>query len=258
MTTQDGDVEFLLFFMSGSLVGSGDCLESLHTVLTWPQAWSLAKFEPCYPLGGSLDPGGTTHVLDLGWGYPYPVGEGYGAVIPVARLVMNVVGPGRLDFASGGEAVILNNCSGSTFVTHPIQIYAEAGMACDYLAASCNFRGGYCKPVFHDPELVLKAPTGGASDSTVLFHSDLLFCGFAVDTNAPWCAASVEVEQDGHNYRLHVTADATGLPPKTYETAIELSNDFMGTGGCLPVRFHVEAPTATATATWGRVKALYR
>jgi hypothetical protein len=201
---------------------------------------------------GSLRSDGTTLEIGLSWsGYPL---AGWYSVVPVARLVKNVVGPGRLNFVGLCEAVLRADCEGPTFVTHPVQVYAEAGM-CGHLA-SCNFRDEHCEPVFHDSELVLTAPTGGADDSTVLFHFDLYGCSFAVDTHAPWCAASVEL--DWPTSRLHVTADATGLPPSTYETTIELYNSYFGIGRCLPVTFIVDGSIATSARSWGRVKTLYR
>jgi hypothetical protein len=253
-TPQEGELEFLLCFMVGTL-GSGDCLESLHTVLTWPSGWQLLEFEPSgeEPCGwiGSL--AGTE--LDLWWWEPPPLGGWY-SVVPVARLVMNVVGPGQLGFSGTSEVVLRSDCQGPTYVTHPVQVSAVAGLACGHGGRTCFFAGTYCVPVFHDPELVLHAPTGGVADSTTLFSFDLGVCYYEVYTNAPWCTAFIET--DYPYSKLHVTADATGLPPATYETAIELYQPYFGVGRCLPVTFLVEGATATSGASWGRIKSLYR
>jgi len=260
-TPQDGEVEFLLFFMTGSLGWGSEtfCLESLHTVLTWPPAWQLVAFEPCAP-DGSLDPGGTTHALDLSWwGYPYPVGDAQGDVVPVARLVMNVVGPGRLGFTSwAATAELRHSCSGSTFVTLPVQVYAEAGMECGHISAHCAYWEGFCEPYFDVSELVLRAPTGGAADSSFVLRVGPFWasCPVTAETHAPWCAASVEFLDEEHR-RLHVTADASGLSPGMYETRIEVAGG-SHVSRCLPTTFIVQEPTATSTTSWGRVKALYR
>jgi hypothetical protein len=141
-------------------------------------------------------------------------------------------------------------------VTYPWQVYGEAGIGCGHPGPTCVFRTLFCVPAFHDPELVLHAPTGGSADSTTLFSFDLYGCSFTVDTNAPWCTAFIET--DNPYSKLHVTADAAALPPATYETAIELYQPYFGVGRCLPVEFIVEGATAMSTPSWGRIKSLYR
>lgn len=265
-TMQDGEVEFVLFFMRGSVGSGGEtlCLQSIHTVLTWPPAWQLVTFEPCATWYGSLDPNGTTHALHLFWADdPLPIGDGYGSVVPVARLVMNVVGPGRLDFTSYScQAALRHDCYGASFVTYSVQIYAEAGMQCGHISAHCGYRENLCEPHFYVEELHLSAPYGGTADSTVSYwaagHVPFDLCPVTVDTHAPWCTARVD-SVGFYEARLHVTADAAGLAPDGYETAIELSADGAGVSRCLPVVFTVEEqPTATSAVSWGRVKALYR
>lgn len=260
-TSRRWQVDFVLYFMRGAMGSGALCLESLHSVLTWPEAWQLVEFEPYIWGSGTLDPGGTTHTLGMDWSYDgYPIGDAQGSVVPVARLRMNVVGPGRLDFASGAHSAVLrHDCYGSTFVTYPVQVYAEAGMECGHISAHCAYYEGFCEPHFYVEELRLRAPSGGAADSTVRYWAFYWsgLCPVTVDTHAPWCTAwaeSVAYEVA----ELHVTADAAGLATGTYETAIELSAGST-TSRCLPVMFTVdEQPTATASVSWGRVKALYR
>lgn len=254
-TPLEGQLEFLVCFMAG-MVGSGDCLQSLHTQVTWPGTWELVSFEPWWgdeSCGWYGDLDGSA--LDLWWYEDRPVVGWYG-VLPVARFVMNVNGPGRFDLYGAAEAVLRVGCTGATYVTHPWQKFAEAGITCGHPGHTCSFRTEFCVPVFHDPELVLHAPAGGAADSTTLFSFDLYDCFYEVRPNAPWCTASIET--DSPYSKLHVTADAAGLSPATYGTAIELFQPYFGIGRCLPVTFVVEEAIATAPASWGRVKALYR
>lgn len=254
-TPAEGQLEFLICFMAG-MVGSGDCLQSLHTQISFPGAWELVSFEPWWgdeSCGWYGDIDGSE--LDLWWYEDHPVVGFYG-VLPVARFVMNVNGPGRFDLYGTPQAVLRAGCDGATYVTHPWQKYGEAGIGCGHPGHTCAFRTEFCVPVFQDPELVLHAPTGGAADSTTLFSFDLWECVFTVDTNAPWCTAFIET--DFPYSELHVTADAAGLPPATYETAIELYQPYFGIGRCLPVQFIVEETIATAPASWGRIKVLYR
>lgn len=261
-TPQGGEVEFILFFMTGTCASAGEelCLESLHSVLTWPPAWQCIAFEPC-AVTGSLDTGGTTHALDLSWGgfgWSYPIGAAQGDIVPVARLVMNVVGPGRLGFARMGHAVLRHGCFGSAFVTYPAQVYAEAGMECGHVSPHCGYWDDECAARFWVEELRLSAPSGGARDSTVRYSAvgPWYSCPVTIDTHAPWCTAWAESVAFEESY-LHVTADAAGLTPGIHATAIELA-----AGGtvsrCLPVTFVVEEATVTSRASWGRVKALYR
>jgi hypothetical protein len=276
-TTAEGPVEFLIFFMRGAYSWEGEaiCLVSLDNALSWPEAWQLVEFEPCWGIG-SLNPNGATHALHLEW-WGYGMDDVREGVIPVARLVMNVVGPGRLDIVGhyGQNPVVLQllpygYCSGPTFVTYPVQVYAEAGMRCGYISAHCGYDEERCEAHFEVAELLLSAPSGGVADTSVTFYAYAnLFipCDMAVDTHAPWCAAWVDTSQNVTGQRLHVTADAVGLSPGTYETAIELSSDWgPPVARCLPVEFTVEEPIVSVeeeqparwVVSWGRVKAFYR
>jgi hypothetical protein len=260
-TSQDGPVEFLIFFMRGDIcLNQPVCLQHLEDRLSWPPAWQVLEFEACGPGYGGLDPSGT---LSIDWYYWYEIGGARTDVLPVARLVMNVVGPGRLDIVGAYQqsyVVISPNCSGSTVVTHPsAKFYAEAGMSCGHINSHCLW-GDLCEPMFLVSELCLSAPAGGCADSTVGFTTRTAIwwqtCPIAIDTHAPWCTAWVEGDYGVRS--LHVTADAIGLPPGIHETAIELANIGVGVSRCLPLVFTVEESMATSPGSWGRVKALYR
>jgi hypothetical protein len=131
-------------------------------------------------------------------------------------------------------------------------------MECGHISAHCGYWEYVCEPAFDVPELVLGAVTGGAADSTFVCRVAWPYwfsCPVTVDTHAPWCAASVEFVDEVYRY-IHVTADATGLPPGTYVTSIEVGSPSVSR--CVPTTFLVEGPTATPTVSWGRVKTLYR
>ncbi len=270
-TSAEGSVVFLLFFMRGAYSWPGQtiCIRSLETQLTWPETWQLVDYQVCsswctwFTLGSQ----GPVHPLRIEW-YPgqEPISELPGGVIPVAYLVMNVAGPGWLDFVSGwGQAELELDCLyGSTFLTYPVQIGAEAGMQCGYVSAHCGYRENACLARFEVPELRLSASLGGAADSTVNFwayqyYNPELLCSLDVDTHAPWCTAWIDpVYELGRAY-LHVAADASGLQPGIYETDIELSNTYWAVASCLPVQLDVGGgSTPVSPATWGRIKALYR
>jgi hypothetical protein len=275
-SAQEGPVEFLLFFMTGAFPFAWEsrghrpepleppiCIASLHTVLTWPQSWQLLEFEPCGHGGdGTLESGGTTHALDLAWTDKYYIGLSRNSVIPVARLVMNVAGPGRLSFGGGGNVTLVRGCTsnGPVLVTYPAQVFAEAGIQCGHLAADCGYLS-YCHPAFQHPELVLNAPAGGTADTTFSLPGPYwLNCGFVAESHATWCAALLEtLEWNGYYfYKLHVTADATGLLPGMYETWIEVIATGDDISRCLRTTFIVDDATATSSTSWGRVKSLYR
>lgn len=264
-TSQDGPVEFVIFFMRGinSWPNEAVRVESVHDELSWPDAWQLLEFEQCGSAYGYADSKRATHALNLSWGPgSCRISDAPGGVIPVARLVMNVVGPGRLDLVAHYPqygVTLRHGCWGSTFVTYPVRVFAEAGMQCGHISAHCGYHEGTCAAYFRIEELRLSAPAGSAADSTVWYWAGVhpgAPCQVTVDTHAPWCTAWTEfVNHDTESY-LHVTADAAALTPGTYETAIELSAGSVSR--CLPVVFTVEGTTATSTASWGRVKALYR
>jgi hypothetical protein len=277
-TVADGPIEFLVFFMKGALSWPGEevCLQSLHNELSWPEAWQLVEFEPCGGGSGSLAPNGSTHPLDLAWfGSSYGIGDVPGGVIPVARLVMNVVGPGRLDIVapSGQNQVTLrHNCYGSSFVTYPVEVYAEAGMQCGYVSPHCGYSESACQARFDASQLLLSALAGEVADSTVDFWATSWYnpdglCPLTVETHASWCTGWIDPEYEFGHAHLHVVANAVALTPGTYATEVELSSANWGTARCLPVEFVVgdpatstvgENPAAISTVSWGRVKAIYR
>lgn len=266
-TSADGPVEFLLFFMRGAYSWPDEvlCLQSLQKALTWPESWQLMEFDVCGPGSGSLDAGGETHALHIDWYSSFPISDLPEGVVPVCRLVMNVVGPGRLNIVAGpapSYVQLRRSCSGSTFGTYPVQVYAEAGMTCGTIAAHCGYYEENCEPRFSISELLLRAAPGGVVDTTIDFVAlawSFQPCDMNVDTHAAWCTAWDEVDEDSRQQRLYVRADAAALPPGTYETEIELSINYGGlVARCLPVVFTVENPTATSRMSWGSVKAIYR
>jgi hypothetical protein len=273
-TSENGLQEFVLFFMRGSYSWPGEalCIESLHSELTWPDAWRLVDFHAC---GGwpdaTLDTAHSPHNLDISWAYlPYAISDEPGGVVPVARLVMEVVGQGTLGFRPfHGEAGLRRDCYGSLFMTYPAEVGAEAGMGCGTVAAHCGYREDGCLASFDEAALDLSAWTGEAAQDSVGFHAhDMIdhLCPLSIDTHASWCTAWIEpVHWD--TARLHVTADAAGLSPSVYETDIELYNVGWGVSRCLPVTFTVvevpagvEEPSSPAirAVRWGSIKALYR
>lgn len=249
--TQEGQLEFILFFMKGA--DGGGCLKSVHTVLTWP--WELVAWDVCFASAAWLDESGPAHELYLEWWDDYPLArQGY-PVVPVARFVMNVTGPGRFDFAgTSGEAVVAGqDCAPPSYVTYPIQVFAEAGIPCGRLGAQCGYYTR-CEPIFHVPQLVLTAPAGGAADTTLNIEvATFMPCSITVDGHVPWLTGSVWYEYGWH---LYVHADAAGLTPGTYLTSMEVGTPV--TSRCLPTTFIVQGTTSTTRTSWGRVKSLYR
>jgi hypothetical protein len=273
-TRAEGSVTFVLFFMRGAYSWPGQtiCMTSLDNELAWPETWQLLDF---WALGyngfGWLDPDGPTHALHIEWNYsPYEISDEPQGIVPVAVLVMDVTGPGKLDVVAryGQNPVeLLHGCGGSPFVTYPVQAYAEAGMQCGYISYPCGtwVQGYQCEPHFEVPELLMSAPAGAPADTTVDFWATYQYwtedlCPLAVDTHASWCTAWIDPEYEFGHAHLHVTANGDGLAPGLYETAIELTADaYWGVARCLPVEFTVEENQSPATPmTWGRIKALFR
>ncbi|MBU1698859.1 MAG: hypothetical protein KJ970_13735 [Candidatus Eisenbacteria bacterium] len=272
-TSADGELEFLLFFMRGAYSWPGEtlCIRSLRSEITWPDTWQFVDFETCGDADGGLDLNGDTHALYLTWDYPYPISAEPGGVIPVARLVMNVAGPGWLDLVGWhGDVELQHDCHGTIFVTYSIQVDAEAGIECGHVSPHCGYRESGCIAIFEVPELLLNASPGAAADGTVDFWAEGMgdpdiYCPQDVSSHAAWCTAWIDSEYVPGEAHLHVTADAAGLEPGFYETEIELSNTYWGVARCLPVRFTIEDASASVDqnppatpVTWGWIKTLYR
>lgn len=269
-TSAEGSVTFLLFFMRGiwSWPGETLCIRSLQTQVSWPETWQLVHFEPSGGGYGSLDPSGPNYALTIDWAYAnYSISDEPQGIIEVARFVMNVEGPGKLDLPwipyEESTVDLTRDCYGTTFTTYPAQAFAEAGISCGYVSARCGSWEGDCQADFEVPDLRLSAPPGVAADSTVVFWASWGAtdrpCPLEVDTHASWCTAWIDPKYNDVQWEeyLHVVADAAGLEPGVYETQIELYNTRVAR--CLPVVFTVgEEPIAISPTTWGRIKAQYR
>ena len=176
-----------------------------------------------------------------------PIGE----VFPVVFDSESI----RLDIGAhyGQNPIVLqHNCSGSTFVTYPAQVYAEAGMQCGYISAHCGYSEGACEARFGIPALILSATSGGAADSTVDFWAQHQFnpdalCPLAVDTHAPWCTAWIDSVYEYMHAHLHVTADAAGMARGMYETEIKLYSANGEAARCLPLTLNVEETVAVSS-----------
>jgi hypothetical protein len=254
-THADGQLEFLMFFMRGTLFpGEPVVLWSIETTVYWPDSWQLVDFDPCWGYG-SLDPEGETHALELAWSGGYQVSDEDSGIIPVARLVMDVSGEGWLH-PGFGTAQVWHD--GTPYISYPAWTGAAAGLQCGHYQPRCAYGEFSCMPHFHVDELILNAVAGSIADTTISFnYHPPVGCYWSVDTHAPWCDAwawSPPDDSDGH---LRVEADATGLAPGIYETAIEV---YFGWGShCLPIVFMVElGPVATETRSWSHIKRMYR
>ncbi len=271
-TTEVGTMEFLLFFCRmWSWSGEEIELSSLHADLIWPESWNLLEFDSCYGWG-DLNPGGSSHALDIDW-YPWcPVlPDDLMAIFPVARLVMEVNGPGRLDYLHPSSNPVTLGCYGDQFITYAVGVDAEAGMDCEYTQTRC---GGneYCVAAFDPSELLLSAPPGSAVWGEVGFTAvspTMQLCSMAVDTRAPWAQAEIVPQPPSTHALLRVRADATGLAEGTYQTSIQLSSSLWHVARCLPVTFTVAQSAAGPTApgdhppevrlaSWGAIKEVYR
>lgn len=255
-TSEVGLLEFLLFFQPiyWQLMEEEVTIWRLHTTLTWPENWQLIEFDPCWG-DGTLDPYGSEHdlVIEFGnWYWPCPdLPIGYHEVFLVARIVLDVGGPGRLDYYGFDNAVDLG-CQGDYFTSYAYGMHAEAGVDCEYSRDTCLQHK--CYPAFRDPDLYLTAPTGGVAQGRAMFSS--YWCYYlTVDPRADWATATIE-EIDVETSELVVTADATGLAPGTYETWIQVADDWVAR--CLHVVFTVEALTPAPATSWGSVKSIYR
>lgn len=264
-TNEEGLLEFFIFFFkSFSWWDQQLCIHSLQADLVWPESWQYIDFDPCSG-SGWIEPTGSTHLLEMSWWNTMIPDEPAGVFL-VGRIILNVRGPGRLDFvnliANPVELVdaAQSGCWGTPFVTQAVGVDAEAGMDCEYTTMNC---AGHevCVAEFFEPELVLSALTGGVAHGQVEFWAENYMgelCDLAIDTRADWAEAEIEYSSPGHAY-LQVTADASGLYMGVYQTEIQLSEElYFHVARCLPVVFTVENPTPGRRASWGWIKSIYR
>ncbi len=268
-TTEAGTLEFVIFFTRVYSWG-GEELElfEVHADLTWPETWVWIGGEQC-GAGDLLPANGRSLPLDLYWWDCPLLPEAPLAVFPVARLIFEVNGPGRLDFANPSSNPVLLGCWEENFVTYAVGVDAEAGMDCEYTLMRCAGNEA-CTPRFDSPQLELTAPPGAAAwgevgVTAVSFTQGA--CELLVTALDGWAWGEVVPNHpDDPHGRLRVRADATGLTPGVYRTRMQVAAPLTRIARCLPVVLTVQESTAapepgrveTRVASWGKVKTLYR
>ena len=260
-TAATGPLEFLLFFQPIYWQQSHQPVKihGLHCELDWPETWELIEFDPCSGWG-ELSASGPPYALDIEWPYYWwddcpdlPVqSEG---IFLAARFVFNANGPGRFGayhWWDGGTVEL--GCPPQTFFTYPRMCFAEVALECEWTYFTCGYIPP-CAPGFADEELHLSAPPGGiAEGETVLDGVDL--CGsWGVNSLADWAQVAL-TELPNYQYRVVVTADATGLDPGVHETWIRGTS--ASYARCMRVVFTVQDLISTRSTSWSQVKALYR
>ena len=269
-TTATGEVEFVVYFMRCGVFPPDEwlCLGSLTGDLRWPAGWDLIESEAFG--GGSCDldpvgvdvhiPGIRDHNWSMSWPWPpLPIGMTWDSVVPILRLVLDVVEPGRLD-PWWADVELRHDCIGDVFHTYPSRGGAYAGLACGFYDVQC-LEPVYCFPSFSVDVLELSVPTGSAVRDTVELHNghnEYIQCGYSIETHAPWCTAQYYDHMQYPPYDigwLDVDIDTTDLAPGTYATEIELRTSRFGR--CLPVVVEVTDAVVTESLTWGAIKALY-
>lgn len=246
-----GPQEFLIFFEPIAWQQSEYFVElcGLHTELTWPDAWELSAFDPCWG-EGELSGTGPPYALDMSWYYCPVLPMGFHEVFLVARLVLIVNGEGRLGFPPGYLSPV--DMDGTITLAHGYP--AEAGLACGYTRYDCG-HGPLCELELADSELALSASPGGSAQGETVLET-IGYCNLSIDPGADWLAVSVR-HSGYHQYQVLAVANAIGLDPGTYEAWVQISSPNWCTT-CLQVLFTVEDLTSVREANWSAIKASYR
>ena len=254
-TNAQGEMEFLLYFYPIWVQGDGLRIRNVHTSLVWPANWQLIDAHLCSGSWGGFD-GGT---LNIEWWDEPLLPEFSGGVFLLARLVINVNGPGRLDFADAYDNPVGLQRDGVPFVSYATGFPTEAGMGCEYYSHRCAHYE-FCYFGFQGLALELSAPPDGITVGELEFP--LEGCGaLSINPGADWAQAVVE-RIDGNLGLIRVTANAAGLPSGVYETSIQVSRPLKAR--CLPVTFTVlgtaSAPDdrVVVRRSWGAIKATGR
>lgn len=264
-TYETGPLEFLIFFQPTAWQPWDQplCILELYSYVEWPESWELIEFDPCGAPNWTFIDG----TIWMSW-FPggAPLTTEWEGVSLVARLVLNADGPGWVRVADSEVWMgrVYDEYCLDFAGTYPSGMSAEVGVDCEYEGNGCPWID-WCELNFAEPELYLSAPHGGVAHGRMTFGTD--HCdALTVDTRADW--ATAEIEPIGYYESvLLVTADATALPPGTYETWIQVANELFQ-ARCLHVIFNVsesssvpdsdETPPPALETTWGRLKTIYR
>jgi hypothetical protein len=238
-------------------------LNHLTVALTWPDTWYPFAWFVC---GGGISNwswDGVGWVLDVSWpNCPRP-----GDLFLVGTLLMDVAGPGRLDFEhsdlDGGNAgTIAYWCPPVWWDYWTIGACAVAGTDCEYTQTECGGRER-CIARLDETELHLTANVGEVATRGVEFSIMEYGCALGLNSVAPWLSASM-VPLENHRFRLDVTADASKLVEGSYQTWVQVVGYPDLAARCLLVTFEVQGTSSVPesppreTRTWGQIKASFR
>ncbi len=255
-TPLQGPVEFQIFI--DPLVDlHGDIPVTNFTAgVTWPDEWQLVDAAYCRDGYGTIDAGGSNpHDLVIDWDCAPMTG-----MFLAATLVLNVTGHGYLAFSDPVSMWLGCPPEGGPVV--PVRAYAEAGTDCEYTNNPCH--GAICYASFHQDELTLTTTVDGTAHGELEFdashgmppYEQGCHGYFQAETDATWLTPHIE---DGLEYWenwLILDADASGLAPGEYQTWTKVYTS--ATARCVSIILDVQGGTPAHSATWGRVKALYR
>lgn len=260
-TTEQGRLEFLLFVYPIMYEELHYGILDLNTLLTVPDAWTISDWELCGGGFGYLFDQGNGYALHIEWPECPTIS---GQIMLVARLVIDVNGPGRLGFADPYGNPIRLRCE-DPLTAHAFGADAEAGMGCEINTYQCG-QPEYCTPDFSEAGLNLVAHAGESAAEELRFHASVEWCYFSASSEAPWLEASVAWVPEDWEYCLQVTADAGDLAPGSYQAQIQVTDLNDNVTRCVEVLFEVlesssvadpESPAVEAR-TWGRIKGGYR
>lgn len=241
-TTEQGLLEFLLFFYPVAYEAQHYGILEMTTSLTIPGAWQIVGWAPCTGGLGDLSYDGSSYPLHLSWpDCPTIAGQ----LLLVARVLVDVRGPGRMDFEDPYNNEVRLRCE-APFTSIALGVDAEAGMDCEFTRHECA-RGEYCTPVFSQVELQLEAPAGGSDEGELPFTAMPAVpgfpCGLSASSGAAWASAAIVQDWPEWAYRLVVTADAASLEAGSYETWIQVVGTSYGgveiAARCIQVLFEV-------------------
>jgi hypothetical protein len=261
-TEATGRLEFDLFFWSFLW---GEHFDAARLSVVWPSAWGFVEAGVCGGAHGSVDVQGNRATVNASWLPDCPT---FGAAaILAARIVLDVTGPGSLEYDYYQPNDFTLGCPPQEQPFVPLEALAgaQAGVECDYCYQDCDF-DYLCHPRLTPSTLDIAVPQGLSDQFTiqVIAYGDWDPCAPSFSATENWMGLEVEMLSE-YEYLLTLTVDTQGLALGEYSGWVKGEAECRG---CTRVNLTVadsqgieepsEDPPREAPKSWGGIKSLYR
>ncbi len=265
--SQPGTAEVFVY-PSGEL----EEVSSFSFALSYPEDWSVVSAEVCY----GVVTRGNIYILREGVTMAFsPCVSGW---TPVLRFIIIAPSVGRLESVPGPDPFGYTACFNGQFRPYGYSRgYVDFGNVCGGfpLRNPCDFctLQGFHIPILEvdPPSLEMTVPSGQIGTSTVSVTTGFICQPLPECSNLPtWCHGTLRSRTDWLSFSdlgqglLEVRADATYLPPGTYEGLAEAEGGGCCDSVCWSLLLSVTPPTTSIgevpglqPVSWGQIKTTY-